>query len=89
MSAATVITDGSPFSEENTPVGAPEPKMSPLNNNGAGEGGVCQGEEIKLDGGREGGKTPVIHLKYLLSEKKFTRPLHLNPTHTSFEWLQL
>jgi hypothetical protein len=26
----------------------------------------------------------VLHLKYLLSEKKFTRPLHLNTTHISF-----
>ncbi len=34
MPAPPVISDGSPFSGENTPVGAPEPKMSlPLNNN--------------------------------------------------------
>jgi hypothetical protein len=52
-----VISDGSPFSGENTPVGAPEPKMSPpLDNNGAreGRGGGeegYQGEEMKLGGG--------------------------------------
>jgi hypothetical protein len=26
----------------------------------------------------------VLCLKYFLSEKKFTGPLHLNPTHISF-----
>jgi hypothetical protein len=26
----------------------------------------------------------VLHLKYLLSEKKLARPSHLNPTHISF-----
>ena len=53
---------------------------------GGGGGGVYQGEEMKLDGGGggQGGKTHVLYLKYLLSEKKFTGPLHLNPTHISF-----
>ncbi len=56
-----VISDGSPFSGENTPVGAPEPKMSlPHDNNGAregggGKGGGYQGEEMKLGGGGGGG----------------------------------
>jgi hypothetical protein len=40
---------------------------------------------MRLDGGGgQGGKTHVLHLKYLLPDKKFTRPLHLNPTHISF-----
>jgi hypothetical protein len=38
--APPVMSDGSPLSGENTPVGAPEPEMSlPLDNNGAWEGG--------------------------------------------------
>ncbi len=50
-------------------------------------GGGCQGEEMKLGGGGgQGGKTHVLYLKYLLSEKKFTGLLHLNPTHISF-WI--
>jgi hypothetical protein len=43
-----------------------------------GGGGGGRGE------GGQGGKTHVFYLKYLLSEKKFTGPLHLNPTHVSF-----
>ncbi len=40
MPAASVTFDGPPFSGENTPVGAPEPKVSlPHNNNGAWGGG--------------------------------------------------
>jgi hypothetical protein len=81
-----VISDGSPFCGENTPVGAPEPKMSPLQQQRSFRGmGGCQGEEKKLDGGGGGwaGKR-MCCLKYLLSEKKFTGPLHLNPTHISF-----
>jgi len=35
-------------------------------------------------GGGQGGKMHVLGLKYLLSEKKFTGLLHLNPTHISF-----
>jgi hypothetical protein len=62
----------------------------PPDNNGAwGKGGGCQGEEMKLgggEGGEQGGKTHVLYLKYLLSEKKFTGPLHLNPTRVSF-WI--
>jgi hypothetical protein len=44
MPASPIIFDGSPFSGENTPVGAPEPKMSlPPDNNGAwGKGGVAK-----------------------------------------------
>ncbi len=89
MPAASVTFDGSPFYGENTPVGAPEPKMSlPHDNNGAWVegGGGYQGEEMKLGvgGGEQGGKTHVLYLNYLLSEKKFTGPLHLNPTHISF-----
>jgi hypothetical protein len=94
MSAATVTFDGSPFSREKTPVGAPEPKMSlPHDNNGAWErGGLSRrGDEAWWGegGGGQGEKTHVLYLRYLLSEKKFTRPLHLNPTHTSIGWLQL
>ncbi len=58
VSATPVTFGGSPFSGENTPVGAPEPKMSlPLDNNGAwgGGGGGYQGEEMKLGGGGGGG----------------------------------
>ncbi len=51
MSAASVTFDGSPISGENTPVGAPEPKMSLLHNNSGAWGGGYQGEEMKLDGG--------------------------------------
>jgi hypothetical protein len=53
------MSDGSPFSGENTPVGAPEPKMSqPPDNNGAwGERvGGYQGEEMKLGGGGGGAR---------------------------------
>jgi hypothetical protein len=56
MSAASVTFDGSSFSGENTPVGAPEPKMSLPHNNGAGGGGGYQGEEMKLDMGGGGGR---------------------------------
>jgi hypothetical protein len=35
-------------------------------------------------GGGQGGKMHVLCLKYLLSEKNFTGPLHLDPTHISF-----
>ena len=46
MPATPVISDGSPFSGENTPVGAPEPKMSPPRQQrslGGGVGGVWLG----------------------------------------------
>jgi hypothetical protein len=74
MSAATVTSDGSPFSRENTPAGAPEPKMSlPHDNNrawaeGGGEGG-CQGEEMKLDGGGGGGDGRKKHFFFLKNKK--------------------
>ncbi len=86
MPVALVISDRPPFYGENTPVGAPEPEMSPLTTTELGGGGGCQGEEKKLDGGGggAGGKTNVLYLKYLLSEKKFTGPLHLNPAHIPF-----
>jgi hypothetical protein len=81
MPAATVISDRPPFYGENAPVGAPEPEMTPpleQRSFGGGEGG-CQGEEWKLDGGGGGAgwEKRMCCLKYLLSEKKFTRPLHL------------
>jgi hypothetical protein len=50
-----------------------------------GGGGGYQGEEMKLGGGGQGGKTHVLYLKYLLSEKKFTGPLHLNLSTFLFE----
>jgi hypothetical protein len=58
---APVIFDGSPFSGQNTPVGAPEPKMSPprqqrsLGGKRGREGGY-QGEEKSLVGGGGGGR---------------------------------
>jgi hypothetical protein len=73
MPVAPVISDRSPFYGENTPVGAPEPKMSPPSQQrsfGGGRGGGYQGEERSLmGGGGQGGKTHVLCLKYLLSEK--------------------
>ncbi len=56
MSVASVIADRSPFYGENTPVGAPEPKMSPPSQQRSfgGGGGGYQGEEKKLDGGGGG-----------------------------------
>ncbi len=49
-----------------------------------GGGGVTKERRWGLMGGGQGGKTHVLCLKYLLSEKKFTGPLHLDPTHVSF-----
>ncbi len=81
MPDAPVISDGSPLCRKNTPVEAPEPEMSPpsYQQSFGGGGGGYQGEEKKLDGGGrgQGGKTHVLGLKYLLSEQKFTGPLHL------------
>ncbi len=51
MPVAPVISDGSPFYGENTPVGAPEPKMSPPRKQRSFGGGGYQGEEKKLGGG--------------------------------------
>ncbi len=58
MSAASVTFHGSPFSGENTPVGAPEPKMSLLhNNNGAWGGGLPRrGDEAWWEEGGRAGK---------------------------------
>jgi hypothetical protein len=58
MPVVPVISDGSPFYGENTPVGAPEPKMSPPRQQrsfgGGGRGGY-QGEEKKPGVGGGGG----------------------------------
>jgi hypothetical protein len=69
-------------SMERTPLSEPpEPEMSPpleQRSFGGERGGGCQGEEKKPDGGGGGGAGErMCCLKYLLSEKKFTGPLHL------------
>jgi hypothetical protein len=77
---------------ERTPLSEPQsqrcPCLSTTAELGKGGGGY-QGEEMKLGGGEgmgggQSGKTHVLYLKYLLSEKNLTGPLHLNPTHISF-----
>ncbi len=76
---------------ERTPLSEPQsqryPCLSTTTELGRG-GGVSKERRWSLVGerGGQGGKTHVLYLKSLLSEKNFTGPLHLNPTHISF-WI--